>query len=112
MDRIILIAQQLVKEGKTPNTSLIKARLPKNTPLPTIIQGLKMWQENPNKKIDTPTEPALTGASIERTTGSIDELIESRITELVAPLKKEIDELKKQIKVLQSEVIKTNTAED
>ena len=112
MDRIILIAQQLVKEGKAPNTSLIKARLPKNTPLPSIIQGLKMWQENPNKKIDAPTEPALTGASIERATGSIDELIESRITELVAPLKKEVDELKKQIEALQSKVIKTNTVED
>ena len=52
MDKIILIAQQIAQEGKTPNTAMIKARLPKNIPLPAIIQGLKLWQDNPNKEIE------------------------------------------------------------
>lgn len=99
MDRIILIAQQLAKEGKTPNTALIKARLPKNTPLPAIIQGLKMWQDNPNKEINVPTEPALM-ANTKAEMGSIDLLIEAKINALLAPLKDEIEQLKAEINTL------------
>jgi hypothetical protein len=109
MDRIILIAQQLAKEGKTPNTALIKARLPKNTPLPAIIQGLKLWQEDPNKQINLPTEPALTGATAAQIQGSIDEIINSKIVQAIAPLKEEIMLLKAEIETLKdSMVIKTS----
>lgn len=104
MDRIILVAQQLAKEGKIPNTALIKARLPKNTPLPAIIQGLKLWQENPNKQIDTPTEPALTGATMQQMTGSIDEMINHKITQAITPLTAEINELKKQLITLKNSI--------
>jgi len=99
MDRIILIAQQIAKEGKTPNTAMIKARLPKNTPLPAIIQGLKLWQDNPNKEINTPTEPALM-ANEKPEMGSIDLLIEAKMNALLAPLKDEITQLKAEIKKL------------
>ena len=102
MDRIILIAQQLAKEGKTPNTALIKARLPKNTPLPAIIQGLKLWQDEPNKQINTPTEPTLTGATAQQIQGSIDEIINSKITQAITPLKEEIMRLKAQIETLKN----------
>ncbi|WP_417696343.1 hypothetical protein [Psychromonas sp.] len=112
MDRIILIAQQLIKEGKTPTTSLIKARLPKNTPLPTIIQGLKMWQDNPTKQINTPTEPALTDASISQENSSIDELINHRITQAIIPLQEEIKVLKMQIQTLENKIATTHPAED
>jgi len=114
MDRIILVAQQLAKEGKTPNTALVKARLPKNTPLPAIIQALKLWQENPDKKINTPTEPSLTGAGISPVAGSIDEIINSKITLMINPLKEEIKTLKAQIEVLQTAIstAKTNTTEE
>ena len=99
MDRIILIAQQIAKEGKTPNTAMLKARLPKNVPLPTIIHGLKLWQENPNKEIDTPTEPALiANAKTER--GSFDILLEAKITEMLTPLKDEIEQLRADLKTL------------
>ncbi|GLS89327.1 hypothetical protein GCM10007916_03940 [Psychromonas marina] len=99
MDKIILIAQQIVKEGKTPNTALIKARLPKNVPLPTIIQGLKMWQDNPNKQINTPTEPALiNNATV--ATGSFDQLLDAKIEQQLAPLKNEIEQLKAELKKL------------
>lgn len=99
MDRIILIAQQIAKEGKTPNTAMLKARLPKNVPLPAIIQGLKMWQENPNQEIDAPTEPALiANAKVER--GSFDILLEAKIAEMISPLKDEIEQLKAELKLL------------
>ena len=86
MDRIILIAQQIAKEGKTPNTAMLKARLPKNVPLPAIIQGLKLWQENPNKEINAPTEPALI-TNTKTELGSFDILLEAKINEILAPLK-------------------------
>jgi hypothetical protein len=107
MDRIILIAQQIAKEGKTPNTAMIKARLPKNIPLPNIIQGLKLWQENPNKEIIGATEPALiANEKIEQ--GSFDKLlaatIDSKIQTLTAPLKDEIQQLKANLKALKIEL--------
>ena len=99
MDRIILIAQQIAKEGKTPNTAMIKARLPKNVPLPSIIQGLKLWQENPNKEIIGATEPALI-ANTKTEVGSFDELLEAKINSLITPLKEEIQQLKAELKTL------------
>ena len=103
MDKIILIAQQIAKEGKTPNTAMVKARLPKNVPLPTIIQGLKLWQDNPNKNIEVPTEPALI-ANTKAEIGSFDALlnqqIEEKIKAIIAPLAYEIKELKKELKTL------------
>jgi hypothetical protein len=99
MDRIILIAQQIAKEGKTPNTAMLKARLPKNVPLPAIIQGLKLWQENPNKEINAPTEPALI-TNTKTELGSFDILLEAKINEILAPLKNEIEQLKAELKIL------------
>lgn len=101
MDRIILIAQQIAKEGKTPNTALIKARLPKNVPLPSIIAGLKQWQENPNKEIASITE--YTPKQIP-STNSFDALLDATITEkinaIIAPLNDEIKQLKADLKAL------------
>lgn len=99
MDRIILVAQQIAREGKTPNTALIKARLPKNVPLPAIIQGLKQWQDNPNQEINVPTEPALIDNK-QPEVGSLDHLLEAKVNALLAPLKEEIQQLKAEIKTL------------
>lgn len=99
MDRIILIAQQIAQEGKTPNTAMIKARLPKNVPLPAIIQGLKMWQDNPNKQINTPTEPALIN-NAKPESASFDLLLEAKIAQQLAPLIDEIKQLKAEINAL------------
>lgn len=97
MDRIILIAQQLSKEGKTPNTALVKARLPKNTPLPMIIQGLKLWQDNPTKEITNLTEPTLSTNLESENQGSFDLLLEQKIKQMIEPLFSEIKSLKDQI---------------
>lgn len=104
MDRIILIAQQLSKEGKVPNTALIKARLPKNVPLPMIIQGLKMWKENPNKEINIPTEPALTAYAGSESAGSFDALLDAKIKQALAPLAAQINALKKEISDLKQQL--------
>jgi hypothetical protein len=103
MDKIILIAQQIAKEGKTPNTAMIKARLPRNVPLPTIIQGLKLWQENPEKEIIAIKESISTeNTKIEM--GSFDALlerkIEAKIQSLITPLRDEIKQLKAELKTL------------
>ncbi|WP_372881456.1 hypothetical protein [Psychromonas sp.] len=103
MDRIILIAQQIAKEGKIPTTALIKARLPKNVPLPAIIQGLKMWNDNPDKEINIPADIREDGNRDKQK--SIDALIDAKIAQAIAPLTKQIDmltnqliDLKKQLK--------------
>lgn len=104
MDRIILIAQQLAKEGKIPNTALIKARLPKNVPLPAIIAGLKMWASNPDKEINVPTEPALTPSIKTDDSSSIDALLDIKINQAIAPLASEIESLKQQLNALKQQI--------
>lgn len=94
MDHIILIAQQIAKEGKTPNTALIKARAPKQTPLPSIIQGLKLWQSDPTKQISLPIESASADPITQQMKGNIEEIIERKIAQAIRPLKEEINILK------------------
>ncbi|ABM02674.1 conserved hypothetical protein [Psychromonas ingrahamii 37] len=108
MDSIILIAQQIAKEGKQPNTALIKARLPKNVPLPTIIQGLKMWINDPHKVINIPTEVTASENLDSNTT--IETLIDTKINQAIAPLIKQVElltkqlvDLKKQLKIQEKE---------
>lgn len=103
MDRIILVAQQLAKEGKKPNTAIMKARLPKNTPLPNIIQGLKLWQSDPNKEIDIVIENKATEV-VSSNNGSIDELINNKITQAIAPLKEQISALNEQLNKLKEQL--------
>jgi hypothetical protein len=115
MDRIILIAQQIAKEGKIPNTAMIKARLPKNVPLPAIIAGLKSWQENPNKKIISEQAPtfdqhsatdmnsfdALVDLKLDaKLNAKLDTKIIKMITPLIKPLEDEIEQLKAELKAL------------
>lgn len=103
MDPIILIAQQLSKEGKVPSTALIKARLPKDVPLPMIIQGLKAWKDNPHQEINSPTEPALSAAQDENS-ASFDALLNAKINRALSPLIAQIDGLKTEIAALQQQL--------
>ena len=104
MERIILVAQQLSREGKVPTTALLKARLPKNVPLPVIIQGLKAWKENPQKEISAPTESALTADIDNENSGSLDALLDARIKQALTPLITQIDKLKAEIAALQKQL--------
>ena len=46
-DEIIIIANQLANQGKKPTVALIKTKLTKAVPLPTIITTLKGWSHEP-----------------------------------------------------------------
>lgn len=100
MEQIIAIAQALAKQGKTPNTALIKARLPKNTPLPMIIAGLKKWQENPQQVISSVTEANAVQPQITEQ-ASIEQLIAQQIEQALLPLQDQISALQKQVTALQ-----------
>lgn len=108
MDRIILIAQQIAKEGKQPNTALIKARLPKNVPLPVIIQGLKIWMNDPDKVVNIPAEVSASENLANNT--NIDTLIDTKINQAIEPLIKQVElltqqliDLTKQLKIQEKE---------
>ncbi|MFB0982083.1 MAG: hypothetical protein QMC62_14345 [Alteromonadaceae bacterium] len=47
-DEIIIIANQLANQGKKPTVALVKTRLIKSAPLPTIISILRNWTHDPN----------------------------------------------------------------
>ena len=38
---LVAICQQLIKAGKTVSVGMVKARAPKNTPLPAIVQAVQ-----------------------------------------------------------------------
>lgn len=96
MEKVILIAEQLSKEGVVPNTALIKARLASKVPLPVIIQGLKMWKENPQQAIGYPANEATENKT----------LLDSKIAQAIAPLKTEIALLRDELQELKKQLNK------
>jgi hypothetical protein len=102
MDPVIAIAQQLYKEGKIPTTALLKARLPKDIPLPIIIQRLQKWKENPQQS--NPTAESISADTESKEATSIDALLDAKIKQAVAPLIDQIDELKAEIATLQKQL--------
>jgi hypothetical protein len=90
---IILACQQLVREGKSPSVALVKSRLTRNYPLPTIIAGLKQWQANPELNIE-PAKP-------------IDSENDSEVTleQRVAELEAQVRELTAQLKSIKNEEV-------
>lgn len=97
MESIILIAQQLSKEGKVPTTALIKGRLTKNVALPTIIQGLQMWKSNPHQKVEPTSIPS-------NTDSNLDALLDTRINLALTPLIAQIKALKNEITALHKQI--------
>ena len=107
MEQIILVAQKLAKEGKTPTTALVKSRLPKNTPLAAIIQGLKLWKASPEQEVSAPikqNEPSNEPATESSFDAMINALVESKITATTAPLLENINQLNAEIARLKLDV--------
>lgn len=108
MEQIILVAQKLAKEGKTPTTALVKSRLPKNTPLAAIMQGLKLWKESPDQVISNPQKETAINNENTLVTGGVDaiisSLIESKINATTAPLLENINQLNAEIARLKLDV--------
>ncbi|MBU2924661.1 hypothetical protein Q4530_15535 [Colwellia sp. 1_MG-2023] len=47
-DEISIVANKIANEGNKPSVALIKTKLNKKVPLPTIISVLKNWQHEPS----------------------------------------------------------------
>jgi len=98
-DEIFTVANKLANEGKKPTVALIKNKLSQPTPLPQIIQAIKVWQHDPEFveiastiQVDENKEPTTTSIKQE-----IELAIEPLMNELRL-LKQEIKELKKDLK--------------
>jgi len=61
---VFKVIAQLLKEGKTPTTALIKSRLPHPLPMAEILQALTAWRRNPQlakqagEDVSAPAKPA------------------------------------------------------
>ncbi|XOV79143.1 MAG: hypothetical protein ACFHVJ_19870 [Aestuariibacter sp.] len=76
MQNIVEICRQLAAEGKTPSVGLVKARAGKQVPLPSIIQAVQQWRQNPEVTLPN-TAPNLHSA-----TGHGDTIEHKKIAEL------------------------------
>jgi len=95
-DEITIIANQLANQGKKPTVALIKTKLTKTVPLPTLISTLKVWTHNPElttlkKSEPNNTLPETKGISLDP---EIEEAINLAVEHAIQPLKKEIEQLK------------------
>jgi hypothetical protein len=95
-DEIIIIANQLANQGKKPTVALVKNKLRKPTPLPTIISTLRNWTHDPklvelaaeSKAVSQENQP-LVSISPE-----IEKKIEQAIKHALQPIEAELAELK------------------
>lgn len=80
------LCRQLVANGKTPSTALIKSASDRPIPLPDILRVLKSWKESP-EAVTAQVEAS------ESETESIQLSLEQR----VVALEKQVAELQKQL---------------
>jgi len=98
-DEILILANQIANKGNKPTVALIKTKLKKKVPLPTIISTLKTWQHEPSF-IALPDEKQII---VEKETANASIKTDSFEHELhteLSNMKKEILELKKLIEQL------------
>lgn len=95
-DEIAIIANKIANEGKTPSVALIKSQLNRAVPLPSIIAVLKTWQHDP--KFIQAERQKVTKDTTKQVQPSSE--ISLLIAQAIAPLEKEINELKQQVKLL------------
>jgi len=88
-DEILILANKAANKGNKPTVALIKAKLNKKVPLPTIISTLKTWQHEPNF-ITLPENKSSTNNNIESKNDSFD----LELHDELESMKKEILELK------------------
>jgi hypothetical protein len=91
-DEIIIIANQLANQGKKPSVALVKTRLRKPAPLPTIISILRNWKHDP-KLVEISTESNDVETEKKHLT-SISSEIEKAIKHALQPIEAELEELR------------------
>jgi len=100
-DEILIIANQLANVGKKPSIALIKAKLSVQVPLPIIINTLKTWTHDPHfiSQIKKDTDAQIIKPEIEvnaQLLGLIEQAVKKELTQIT----NELEELKKQVKLL------------
>jgi len=95
-DEIIIIANQLANQGKKPTVALIKTKLTKAVPLPTIITTLKGWVHDPELITHQSSEPIhnLPKKKTIMLDTQVQQAINQAVEKAVQPLFEEIAELK------------------
>ncbi len=106
-EEIIAIANRLASQGKKPSVALIKTRLSRTVPLPTIITVLKNWQYQPNEQASEQEKSSsiMTKENKQQLTNSQSlskQEFEQMIAQALLPLKTELTELKQQIQEIKS----------
>jgi len=98
-DEIIIIANQLANQGKKPTVALIKTKLTKSVPLPTIITTLKGWSHDPDLITFNKSE---LNTNIEKNRSisfdpEVFKAINQAVEQAIKPLKVELAQLKAQL---------------
>ena len=95
-DEIIIIANQLANQGKKPTVALIKTKLTKAVPLPTIITTLKGWSHDPELTTFNKSAPNSIPQKQENSTlaPEVEKAINLAVERAIQPLKIEVAQLK------------------
>ncbi|MGL1959481.1 MAG: hypothetical protein OCD00_19550 [Colwellia sp.] len=113
IDEILILANQLANEGKKPTVALLKTRLTKPVPLPTIINTLKGWQHDPDFIVLNNSKQCIGKGSTLTNELEINQLTKQSIQQaiketLTVELSEELAEMKKEIKELKQQIIQLN----
>ncbi len=98
IEKITILANQLANEGKKPSVALIKARLKSPVPLPQIISSLKFWEHDPEHVVLI--ERQETTHETNKVDDKTNEVSQSLLNEALAPIHKELAEIKDLLKML------------
>ena len=101
VEKITILANQLANEGKKPSVALIKAKLKSPVPLPQIISALKSWEHDPEHIILFENKVAT--HDIKEVDDKTNEVSQSLLNEALAPIHKELAEIKSLLKILTKE---------
>ncbi len=95
-DEIIIIANRLANQGKKPTVALIKTKLTKTVPLPTLITTLKGWSHDPELTTFNKSEPNSILQKQKNITlaPEVEKAINLAVELAIQPLKIEIAQLK------------------
>jgi hypothetical protein len=91
-DEITIIANRLANKGKKPSVALVKTKLSKPAPLPTIISVLRNWTHDP-KLVELSIE-AEDNSAKENSLSTVTPEVKEAIEKALQPIKAELTELR------------------